>query len=318
MKDAFLSYARDDRDRVKAIADALEREGVSVWWDPFISPGHTFDRAIENAIDQSRVVVVIWSSKSIASDWVRAEASEGLRRGSLVPLLLDSDAEPPLRFRQLQTISFAYWNGKRDATEFLLLIEAIRAHRHPVSQADAGTMRAPAFSQSAGSPATLRTLPTYKPAGPSRAMPQTLPRVVKRGALTVFVAVIGGVTSTWLIANALPGLGISLLVSREVSDGQTLDLPGGGTMVLNNLLVVLVLCALSWFLVWRAYIPVRTMVGASALTALLAVVAALAMFFIKIGGTEYVMLYNVYVSIAAGLTLAVACEAFGRRGSRIA
>jgi hypothetical protein len=33
MADIFISYARPDRARAKALAEALERNGWSVWWD---------------------------------------------------------------------------------------------------------------------------------------------------------------------------------------------------------------------------------------------------------------------------------------------
>ena len=33
MSDIFISYASEDRDRVKSLARALEQEGWSVWWD---------------------------------------------------------------------------------------------------------------------------------------------------------------------------------------------------------------------------------------------------------------------------------------------
>jgi hypothetical protein len=34
MNDIFISYARSDREKAKAISEALERRGYKVWWDP--------------------------------------------------------------------------------------------------------------------------------------------------------------------------------------------------------------------------------------------------------------------------------------------
>ena len=43
VKDIFVSYSRSDRERVEPLVRALEGEGLSVWWDPLIEPGHEWD-----------------------------------------------------------------------------------------------------------------------------------------------------------------------------------------------------------------------------------------------------------------------------------
>jgi TIR domain len=50
MADIFISYASQDRDRAKALADALAAQGSSVWWDRVIPPGRVFDEVIEEAL----------------------------------------------------------------------------------------------------------------------------------------------------------------------------------------------------------------------------------------------------------------------------
>ncbi|MGK0259574.1 MAG: tetratricopeptide (TPR) repeat protein [Candidatus Azotimanducaceae bacterium] len=101
MAEVFISYASKDRERVRALVKVLEAEGCSVWWDRQIDVGVSFDKAIEIAVDEARCIVVVWSANSIQSDWVRAEAAEGLERDILVPVLID-DVRPPLLFRQKQ------------------------------------------------------------------------------------------------------------------------------------------------------------------------------------------------------------------------
>lgn len=105
MVDVFVSYKSDDRERVKAIVEALETAGWEVWWDKHVEVGRAFDREIETAIDEAKCVLVVWSATSIDSDWVRNEASEGLDRNILVPVAID-DVRPPLAFRRQQTINF--------------------------------------------------------------------------------------------------------------------------------------------------------------------------------------------------------------------
>ncbi|MEE4302150.1 MAG: toll/interleukin-1 receptor domain-containing protein [Pseudomonadales bacterium] len=73
MADIFLSYASEDRERVRPLVAALEAEGLSVWWDRELRPGPSFDLEIERAIEAARCVVVVWSEHAVASEWVRSE-----------------------------------------------------------------------------------------------------------------------------------------------------------------------------------------------------------------------------------------------------
>ena len=101
MADVFVSYAAEDRDRVKPIVAAIENQGLTVWWDRQIGIGSSFDREIERELDSASAVVLVWSKNSIESDWVRNEAQEGFDRGVLVPVVVD-DVRQPLAFRRMQ------------------------------------------------------------------------------------------------------------------------------------------------------------------------------------------------------------------------
>lgn len=111
MATLFLSYSRDDVERVQPLASALEREGHSAWWDRHISGGQEFAGTIEQALASADVVIVCWSQSSVRSDWVRDEAAAGRDNGRLVPLTLDG-CPPPLGFRQYHTIDLSGWNGR--------------------------------------------------------------------------------------------------------------------------------------------------------------------------------------------------------------
>ncbi len=113
MSDIFISYAREDRPRAAAIAKALEAQGWSVWWDWIIPAGKKFAEVIEEEIGKARCVVVLWSARSVARDWVVEEASEGKARGILVPVLIGS-VKPPMGFRSIQAADLTGWQG--DAT----------------------------------------------------------------------------------------------------------------------------------------------------------------------------------------------------------
>ena len=124
MSDIFVSYSSKDRPWVKALAQALQSEGWSVWWDREIATGQNFYRVLEEELNRARCVLVIWSENSVRSDWVPNEASEGLKRGILIPIAMDAST-PPLVFRQLQTADLANWAGDRSAPEYRRIVADI-------------------------------------------------------------------------------------------------------------------------------------------------------------------------------------------------
>ena len=126
MANIFLSYARDDAPKARAIAKWLERAGHEVWWDRHIDGGSDFSGEIEAALKRSDVVLVLWSKASLRSAWVRDEAAEGRDTGRLVPLLLD-ESLPPLGFRQVQSISVRGWSTRGNPPEHRAILNAVAA-----------------------------------------------------------------------------------------------------------------------------------------------------------------------------------------------
>jgi len=121
MNDIFLSYASEDRQKAKQIANALMSQGWSVWWDRTITAGRAFDDAIEEAIDQSKCMIVLWSGNSVSSRWVKTEANEGVDRHFLVPIVIE-DVKIPLAFRRLQSIELVDWDGNLESPQFKKII----------------------------------------------------------------------------------------------------------------------------------------------------------------------------------------------------
>ncbi|HSJ76330.1 MAG TPA: TIR domain-containing protein [Gemmatimonadales bacterium] len=110
MSDIFLSYKREDQGTAKRLAEALEARGWSVWWDPRLQAGERFDDVIEKTLQEVRCVVVLWSARSIQSQYVKDEASYALKLGKLVPAAIET-VEPPFRFQGLHTIDLSGWDG---------------------------------------------------------------------------------------------------------------------------------------------------------------------------------------------------------------
>ncbi|MCZ6853858.1 MAG: TIR domain-containing protein, partial [Gammaproteobacteria bacterium] len=127
MADIFLSYASEDRERVRPLVQILESEGWTVWWDRDIKPGDNFHRVIAEAIAQAKCVIVCWSEPSVKSDWVANEADEGKERGILVPILLDP-VRPPLGFRLDHAVTLAGWTGGSSDPELQTLLETVTRH----------------------------------------------------------------------------------------------------------------------------------------------------------------------------------------------
>src|SRR5215831_322799 len=141
MRQVFISYSSTDRERAKRLAEAVEAAGYSVWWDRQIAPGEIFDEAIEAALNQSACVVVIWSSASVKSEWVKTEAAEAAKRKVLVPVLLDS-VTIPLEFRRIQAADLTHWNGSHDDSEFQKFLAAIQMETHS-ARLDGGSQSTP-------------------------------------------------------------------------------------------------------------------------------------------------------------------------------
>jgi TIR domain/PASTA domain len=116
----FISYSPQDGERVRQIANAFDAQGFEVLWDRLVSAGQDSSNAIADTLDRSDVVIVCWSKASIGSEAVHSEAHEGLRRGVLIPVLLD-DVVPPMGFRDIQSADLRrdFEGGMRDLVKVL-------------------------------------------------------------------------------------------------------------------------------------------------------------------------------------------------------
>jgi TIR domain/Domain of unknown function (DUF4062) len=121
MTDIFISYAEEDREVARKISQLFEDGGWSVWWDRKIPAGKTWRNVLEEAMQNMRCMVVLWSANSIASEWVKEEAEEGKSQGKLVPILIES-VKPPMGFLTIQAADLIGWNGNKDSPAFQRLL----------------------------------------------------------------------------------------------------------------------------------------------------------------------------------------------------
>jgi hypothetical protein len=123
MADIFISYKREDLLIAKDLAGKLFNLGLSVWWDRDIPVGKAYDQVIEEELAKSKCIIVLWTSKSVASLNVKEEALEGLRRNILIPVAI-GNVHLPYGFKMIQTM---YWNedAQVDDKEFNELVNQI-------------------------------------------------------------------------------------------------------------------------------------------------------------------------------------------------
>lgn len=193
MTDVFISYTRDERSRCSTIAERLRALGLDVWFDAKLASGTSFDREIEERVRSAKAVLVLWSPKSVQSNWVRNEATIGQQRDVLVSV----EIVPT-------TLPIAFTNTH---TEFL----------HDANFSD-------------DDPAWINILArmAYLTEHPSLAKYRELePRATRRkkrlpvaGALVALVAITGVAVSGWWLLNRVPTPApseeVSLTIAPEV------------------------------------------------------------------------------------------------------
>jgi hypothetical protein len=124
------------------LAAALERRGWSVWWDPELRSGQHYDAVIEQALQEAKVVIVLWSTRSVTSQYVRDEATFALNREKLMPVAIEK-VTLPFRFAGLQTTQLRDWDGTDTAPGFLDLADDIQSRIGPPASVIASEQPAP-------------------------------------------------------------------------------------------------------------------------------------------------------------------------------
>ena len=128
MSDVFVSYKAEDRARVRPLVDALQTDGLSVWWDAHIDGGDQWRESIQQNLADARCVIVVWSKRSVGphGSFVRDEATRALRRHVYLPVRIEK-VEPPLGFGETQALPLIGWKGDRADPRYLAVLGAAQA-----------------------------------------------------------------------------------------------------------------------------------------------------------------------------------------------
>ena len=202
MANVFLSYDHEDVAFARPLAAALEKAGHTVWYDRHIHGGAQYSRKIEQALDAADAVIVLWSTRSLDSAWVRDEAAEGRDRGKLVPLSIEG-VNAPMGFRQFQTIDLGTWKGRGKVPHLDDLLEAV------ASQANERAVA---------------------PMPPLDRMPQTKPTISNLRTRLIGAAVVMALLAAgfgawrWLVRDALPIVEVAAANGSPRSQAAASDL----------------------------------------------------------------------------------------------
>ena len=146
MADVFISYKREDRELAERLAHALEQLGFDVWWDFDLLAGDKYRRVIREVIDKCSAAIVLWSGKSVESDFVMDEASHAKNRGKLCPARID-EVDLPFGFGQTHTDDLIGWDGELTHAGFQGLVRSLETRVG--RKAKLGAVRRSAESQAA-------------------------------------------------------------------------------------------------------------------------------------------------------------------------
>jgi predicted nucleotide-binding protein len=150
----FVSYARDDLERVRPLVDAVREElafralPVSVWMDiADLKPGEQWNAAISEALKAAVGFLFFLSPRSLNSDWVRREVEMAATASDrlIIPIILHEPLDLPPTLATRQWLRFVGRPSRKDtikaAAEIAEAIEkyllAIPSPRPVVSKAEA-------------------------------------------------------------------------------------------------------------------------------------------------------------------------------------
>jgi TolB-like protein/tetratricopeptide (TPR) repeat protein len=124
--DLFLSYKAEDRARIAPLVQALETDGLSVWWDEHIGGGDEWRDTILRHLQSAKCVIVVWSRRSVGphGEFVRDEATRALRRKTYLPIRIDK-VDPPLGFGEMQALDLQGWKGDRSDPHYQSLLATV-------------------------------------------------------------------------------------------------------------------------------------------------------------------------------------------------
>jgi TIR domain len=109
----FITYGRDDVERVSKLAQLLTAGGYTVWFDNHLMPGQNWKKQLGDEIQRCDALVYALTKDSVASEWCQWELATAVRlKKVVVPVLLEDGVPIP---PQLETLQYAdFRQGQTD------------------------------------------------------------------------------------------------------------------------------------------------------------------------------------------------------------
>ncbi len=92
VREVFVCYANQDDTVAEAVCSKLEENGIQCWMAPRdVTPGQNFTEAIMDAVSQSRIMVLVFSTNSNNSEYCINEVHTAFnRRTKIIPFMIDA------------------------------------------------------------------------------------------------------------------------------------------------------------------------------------------------------------------------------------
>jgi biotin transporter BioY len=106
--DVFVSYTSQDKPTADAICNALENRGIRIWIAPRdVLPGTDWGGAIIDAINSSRLMILVYSASANESPQIKREVERAVHRG--IPLIPFRIQDVPMSKTLEYFISTPHW-----------------------------------------------------------------------------------------------------------------------------------------------------------------------------------------------------------------
>ena len=133
--DVFISHAAEDKILADAVCAALEAEGIRCWIAPRdVLAGRDWAESIVDALNEARVMVLIYSAKAADSPHVKKELTLGVGSGTvIVPLRIE---DVPLTGMMQFYLMDTHWLDAMNPPsqhEIKLLVDTVKSLLHGAS-----------------------------------------------------------------------------------------------------------------------------------------------------------------------------------------
>jgi hypothetical protein len=108
----FISYSRQDKDRVRWIEVNLRHAGYDIFLDEQIRVSEDWEKRLEDEIAKCDALLVVWSEDSIkSSSYVCREVKAAMRFGKFILPVRIQTVLPPQEFAHLNVADLSDWEG---------------------------------------------------------------------------------------------------------------------------------------------------------------------------------------------------------------